>query len=280
MISKRDFKYLYDDIHILYYGEWFDKTKTRMNLTRENYAQIDKKSYSEKPDIILKRWEDLKKQKETKHFEDAFIRICPLGLKYDVINNEVFLSDEYCQKYQELCLKNYDLNIKFIKNLNADDFNKKISSIVKKYKMIEIQKLYECKNQKGIYLAVLDNYKQVYIGQSVRDLRARILTHWRIKPKFDKTLVGKYDETPISYNSFGILDTTRIFVIFEENKEKIDKIEKELTMKIPLKYQTNITGGGIHWDSIDDIFEMVNTTNRRNFKENKSRRRKIFKKYK
>ena len=263
MISKRDFEYLYDDIHVLYYGEWFDKTKIRLNLTRENFAQIDKKSYSNKPDIILKNWNYLKKQKERIEFDEFHTRVCPPGLKFDVVNNELLLSDEYCQKYQELCLKNYDLNMKFINNLDIKDFNKKINSVVKKYNMIEIQKLYECKKQKGIYLAILDNYKQVYIGQSLRDIRARILTHWRKKPKFDRLLYGEADKSVIPYDSYGLLDTTRIFVIFENNKDIIDKIEEELTQKIPKEYQTNRVGGGIHLDTLKDIWKMVKTSNSR-----------------
>ena len=67
MISERDFNYLYDNIHVLYFGIWLDKTKVRLNLTRDNFAQIDKESYTKVPahKEILENWDDWKKQKET-----------------------------------------------------------------------------------------------------------------------------------------------------------------------------------------------------------------------
>ena len=34
MISERDFNYLYDNIHVLYFGIWWDKTKGSVGLTR------------------------------------------------------------------------------------------------------------------------------------------------------------------------------------------------------------------------------------------------------
>lgn len=60
LISKKDFNYLYDDIHILYFGIWLDKTKVRLHLTRENFAKIDKDSYTKvgAHNEILKRWDE------------------------------------------------------------------------------------------------------------------------------------------------------------------------------------------------------------------------------
>lgn len=266
MISKRDFNYLYDNIHVLYFGIWLDKTKVRLNLTRDNFAQIDKESYTNVPahKEILENWDDWKKQKETLKFNEFYTRTCPPGLKFEKEGNKLILSDEYCKRYQDLCLQNYDLNMKFISKLDKNEFNKAIDKAVKKYNMIEIKNLNECQKQTGLYMTVLDNFKQVYIGQTTRDLKERILRHWKVKPKFDRILFGGVNQSVISYDSYGVLDTTRIFIIYETDKNKIDKIEERLVKEIPKEYQANRIGGGIHLDSLKDLLDAVDTMNLRN----------------
>lgn len=266
MISKKDFNYLYDDIYILYFGIWLDKTKVRLHLTRENFAKIDKESYTKvgAHNEILKRWDEWKKQKEKLEFNEFYTRICPPGLKFEKEGNKLVLSDEYCKRYQEMCLQNYDLNMKYISMLDKKKFSKVIDKVVKKYNMIEINNLNECRKQTGIYMTVLDNFKQLYIGQTTRDLKDRILSHWKVKPKFDKVLFGRVNESVIAYDSYGALDTTRIFVIYETDKNKIDRIEEKLVKEIPKEYQSNRIGGGIHLDSLKDVLDAVDTINLRN----------------
>lgn len=266
VVSKKDFKYLSDDKYILYFGEWFDKTKVRLNLTKENFAKIDKESYTKVPahNEILKNWDKWKKQKDELEFDEFYTRICPPGLKFEKQDDKLILSDEYCKRYQNMCLQNYDLNMKFINKLDKTNFNKTIDKVVKKYNMIEIKNLEECKNKTGIYMAILDKYKQLYIGQTTRDLRLRILSHWKVKPKFDRVLFGRVNESVIGYDSYGALDTTRIFVIYEVDKNRIDRIEEKLVKKIPKEYQTNRIGGGIHLNSLKDVLDAVDTINSRN----------------
>lgn len=113
-------------------------------------------------------------------------------------------------------------------------------------------------------MTVLDNFKQLYIGQTTRDLKDRILIHWKVKPKFDKVLFGRVNESVIAYDSYGALDTTRIFVIYETDKNKIDRIEEKLVKEILKEYQSNRIGGGIHIDSLKDVLDTVDTINLRN----------------
>ncbi len=40
--------------------------------------------------------------------------------------------------------------------------------------MIEIKNLNECQKQTGLYMTVLDNFKQVYIGQTTKGFKERI----------------------------------------------------------------------------------------------------------
>ena len=50
----------------------------------------------------------------------------------------------------------------------------------------------------------------MYIGIS-NDIKKRILTHWGSKKDFDRLLFGKKENSVLSIDSFGALDTTRIF---------------------------------------------------------------------
>lgn len=186
-----------------------------------------------------------------------------LGLKFDKVNNELVLSEEYCTIYQKECLKNYDLSINFYKKLDINSYNKIVSKIIKKYEMIEITDLNDCKGKKGIYILLQERYKQMYIGQTTRDLRERILRHWKKKPEFDRILFGKSGNSVIGIDSFGALDTTRILVFYEENKDKIDKLEEKLVKETPKEFLNNRIGGGIHFDSMLDILNSISTINKR-----------------
>ena len=77
---------------------------------------------------------------------------------------------------------------------------------------------------------VLDNYSQVYIGMSKNNLKRRIIEHWRKKVPFDRLISIKSYNTSINIDSFGALDTTRIFYKQVESKlcdNYIDKIVNE-----------------------------------------------------
>ena len=143
-----------------------------------------------------------------------------------------------------------------------DNFNE--SNFIDGIDIIPIKNLNECQKQTGLYMTVLDNFKQVYIGQTTRDLKERILRHWKVKPKFDRILFGGVNQSVISYDSYGVLDTSRIFIIYETDKNKIDKIEERLVKEIPKEYQANRIGGGIHLDSLKDLLDAVDTMNLRN----------------
>lgn len=69
----------------------------------------------------------------------------------------------------------------FYEKLDRNKYNKTVEEIIKKYKMIEIRDLKDCKGKKGIYILLQEKYKQMYIGQTVRDLKERIVRHWKKK---------------------------------------------------------------------------------------------------
>ena len=265
-MKNSDLEKVYDSNFIYHFGIWIDKRKTRIYLDRDNYCVIDKKSYTKVPahTEILENWDKWKEQKKTLKFEGLYAIVPPPGLKFDKIDNELVLSEEYCIMHKKECLKNYDLSMEFYKKLDINKYNKIVEKIIKKHKKIDIKDLNDCKGKKGIYILLQENYKQMYIGQTTRDLKERILRHWKKKPAFDRILFGKAESSVIGVDSFGALDTTRIFVYYEDNKNKIDKLEEKLVEEIPNEFLNNRIGGGIHLDSMLDVMNAVSTINKRN----------------
>ncbi len=65
-------------------------------------------------------------------------------------------------------------------------------------------------------MLVLDEYKQVYIGQST-DIKSRILHHRSKKKPFDRLIFGSVENSILSIDSFGALDTTRIYISYKKH---------------------------------------------------------------
>ena len=112
----------------------------------------------------------------------------------------------------------------------------------KKFK--EIYDLNQCREESGIYILVLDEYKQVYIGVS-ENIKNRILQHWSAKKEFDRLIWGKIENSILSIDSFGALDTTRIFVMFENSYDAYLN-EGKMVREFNQKYLLNRTAGGIN----------------------------------
>lgn len=252
------------DYCIDYFGITFDTRKTRMFLSRDNYAKIDKKGFENDRyrKNILNNWDYFEKLKEDKTF-DFDISNRPPALKYEKIEDELFLTDDFCNEYHNACMKNYDLNMKFISELDDNEFNNVVNKLLEDNVLVEIKDLDSCKGKKGIYIMVLDDYKQIYVGQSSRDIRERILRHWKKKPYFDKVLFGKAINSVISIDSFGVCDTTRIYVMYIYENSLIDDYERNLVNSVPKKFSLNRIGGGIHLSNGLDFLEAILTTNKR-----------------
>ena len=168
------------------------------------------------------------------------------------INREIYLSakPEHMrgwteEHYPRQILKaglNYDLNMEFFERLNKEDFNTHLNTIIKKYKMKECIDLNEYDNVSGIYMIVLDEFKQVYIGQS-EDIKRRIKEHWNSKKSLERLIYGDICSSVLSIDSFGSLDTTRIFCI--TRGYSLHKIEEQIVADLDVIYSLNRVAGGI-----------------------------------
>ena len=136
---------------------------------------------------------------------------------------------------------NYDMNMQFFETLDAAHFTSYIEKQVKKFKMKECIDLTTLDGVEGLYMLVLDAYKQVYIGIS-GDIKKRVLSHWRKWKSLERLIFGDICNSILSIDSFGPLDTTRIFYIESNSTYKLE--EKVLKAFDPV-YTLNRTAGGI-----------------------------------
>lgn len=240
--KNKDNKFKDDPTKIKHFGIWFDKCNN-LNINRETYAAIDKKAHFK----FLKEFYKNLPELRSRYFEDE---------------NCTIYSDFWCEKHREDCLENFDLNMKFYNSLDYKKFDKALSALIKKRKKFkQIYDINDCENIEGIYILVLDEYKQIYIGQS-KNIKKRILQHWRKKKEFDKLIDGRIETSILSIDAFGCLDTTRIFIL-ETNTWSLDREEEFLINSVNKKYLANRTAGGIRGGDSFAQLQMMATRNGR-----------------
>ena len=223
-------------MQIEYFGVKLLKRKKSFKLVREEFALIDTK-----PSFLF-----VDTFAEDNAYEDE------TGQRY---------RKEWCLRYRELCLKNYDLNMKYFASLQKEEFNKEINKYLSIYKEFEeIYDLNTCAGVEGYYLLILDEYKQGYIGKS-NNVKKRIMQHWSNVKSFDRVLLPFYgvETSCFSIDFFRAFDTTRIYVWKKEMREGI---EEELVDNFPEKYRLNRIGG-----DVTSLLQAISTLNNRNLSD-------------
>jgi hypothetical protein len=210
---------------IMHLGIWLTKTPL-LKLSRETYAEIDKRnSFWDKKHLLA--W--LKQYNENPQ-------------KYEDESCKTY-SNEYCQQQQKDCLKNYDLNIERFSKISRDRFEKVITHLLNSAPFEQIYDLSRC-NCCGIYVMVLDQYKQLYIGKA-HNIKDRIKQHWYKKKAFDRLIFGNVNNSILSIDSFGALDTTRIYIL-PMPVQNLDEAEAGIVNSIHSRYRLNRIPGGIN----------------------------------
>ena len=250
-----------------YFGVKFDSKKTKKYLNRDNFAIIDTNCGNDQYiRYRTENWEYFEKIKPEIDISNRSINTWPPSYKYCMENGKLRFSDEFCKKYQEACLNVFDANMKYFEKLNRTDFNEKIDKLIKKYRnFIKVDNLNDFKGKSGIYIMVLDEYKQVYIGQS-KDIYKRILAHWKRTPPFDSLIFPSVEKSNIPIDSFGVYDTTRIYIKEIQSKSMygMDKEEEKIVNAIPQEFLANRVCGGLRLSTISDYFKALESVNRRN----------------
>lgn len=278
--TNKVLKYNNDINYIEHFKMIFEKEKVKLYLKEEDYISNYKVPYNEVTRRIKKElnnspdiYADWKKFDENKALVDMAnnCNCYPAWVKYDWKNNSLVYNEEFIKRNKEAILKNLNLNLKFYTKLDSEEFNKNFNKVLKLKKNNGLKKVTDLKEyigKKGIYIMVLDKYKQIYIGQSKRDVVERIINHWKRKVEFENLLIGKVNESKLSIDTFGMLDTTRIYIedidpLYYNNSEKIDKREEYLINSIPEQYLINKVGGGLRLDDIDSLKSFIDTYKRR-----------------
>lgn len=226
------------------------KKTDRNILTRENYCNPKKEiSYSVKKHIQLaKRLIEVNDEK-------VFFPSYYYNFPNNVFEDEEHYADEYLEKHYKNCMTNFDLNMAYFDSLNYDEFNRYLLDFVRKKKFIEITNLSDVSDKIGAYILVLDKYKQVYIGisSSGNGIKGRILQHWSKQKEFERLIFGSVENSIISIDSFGALDTTRIFYKDFKGHKNLDKYEGKLVREFKSEYMLNRVAGGLNAEGNDAL---------------------------
>lgn len=213
----------------LHFGILINPEIRGSRLTRENYAQICKKSTLGKNRIYMHA-QNANDQK----LIDSYSKI------YEDCEGLVY-RDEWCEQHLINVMQNFDLNVQFFQALNKEQYQHEIERFLQTTEFVEITDLtnYSCP---GYYALVIEKYCQIYIGTSM-DIKRRIRQHWMGgKMKFDRLLCGPVDKSKLSIDSFRALDTTRIFVYPTED---IYSAEDKFINLFSKEFICNRTAGGL-----------------------------------
>ena len=135
--------------------------------------------------------------------------------------------DELMRPQIESALLSFDVNMRFYNALDKSEFERAVEDISTACGLKEVHDLKECSKVMGIYMLVLGEYKQLYIGQS-KDIAKRVYQHWTQFPAFDRLVFGSISNSNLSINSFCTLDTTQVFYM---PTDELDEREYELTVE-------------------------------------------------
>ena len=168
------------------------------------------------------------------------------------IDSNIFypwVSPIYKEIQQNKALYNYDLNFEHYKSLDASKFQYEIEQFKKDHsEFIEIHSFSEVKDMPGIYVMILDNYCQIYIGITSVSIPKRIKQHWQSQLPLDRLIFGGVNNSIISINSFRHLDTTRILAcpILNCDDDQLKEQEYELvSSSFSKEFLINRCAGGL-----------------------------------
>lgn len=155
--------------------------------------------------------------------------------------DHTLLTDQYCAMHREAALENFDLNLAFFRQLSGKAFLEAMTEMLARHKNLRaVTDLSVWDGVEGIYVMMLDRYKQAYIGQA-RDIRTRIKRHWSGTKQFDRLIFGTKESSILSIDSFRPLDTTRIFAA---KTTRGLELEEQMVKAIPPDFLLNRVPGG------------------------------------
>lgn len=168
---------------------------------------------------------------------------------------ELFADPTSCAEYSaesvaercEQALKNFDLNMMFFRRLDQQRFDGGLAALLAEFpELREVTDLRTVAGEPGIYVMVLDRYRQLYVGQSV-DVARRIRHHWAKSKPLDRLIFGHVENSILSIDAFRALDTTRLFAVtgvpLDDSCER-DQLERRMAASVDPDLSLNRIAGG------------------------------------
>ena len=187
----------------------------------------------------------------TKLTPDQFRKDFLFAVESECANKEDWYYKEQYLKYNsniEKYVKNVCNNIETLTKIDKCAFEAELNRIVEKYHFKEVNDISSYK--KCLYLVVLDEYRQFYIGKAVTSLKNRMRKHWTAKIiPFRQLWNGGFDYSRVKFDNYKIFDSTRIFVC-----ESIqDVINENLTEAQDKRIEVTNTFGIERFEEMDEL---------------------------
>lgn len=197
-----------------------------LRMTRDTYARISKRS-------SLPRWSREMNPKLWDKF-DQF---------YEDAEHRTY-TDAWCEEMHAQALANFNLNMAHFASLDPGEFEAALqSAVASQRRMVEVTDLAKWDGVAGLYIMVLDEYRQAYVGAtdaSVGILK-RIKQRWTGTKPLDRLIWGDPQTSILSIDSFRALDTTRIFAL-KTTRSFVG--ENPLLEQFPPEFMLNRVPGG------------------------------------
>ena len=225
---------------IKHIGVWLNKNSV-LSISREHYAVIDKRNSFWSPKYVRTMMKYCWKDGVPDWFEDSTCKT---------------YTEEWCEEHRQDCLKNFDINMSRFDGITQERFENVLNFLKSSAPLQKVDDLSLC-NCSGIYIMVLNKYKQLYIGQA-KNIKERIKHHWYAKKEFDRLLFGKVEQSIISIDSFGALDTTDIYIL-PMSIMNLNEAEKAFVNSInPIFLLNRVDGGEL---SVISVYNNILSTN-------------------
>lgn len=251
--------------YITHFNTKIKKTERNI-LTRENYCTPSREVDYKTKKIL----EETKRYFERNGRYPLFTPQCYRSIPNNMLSDYEHFTEEFVNKHYQDCMRNFDLNMAYYQTLDFTKFNRHLMSFVKKNRFKEIFDLKDVEGISGMYILVLDKYKQAYIGKSnsAKGMKGRILSHWNGNKEFSRLIFGDVENSILPIDVFGALDTTRIFVREYRWWQGLDEAEKKLVEQFDARYRLNRVAGGINAEGDEALrnLQLINSKQVRNLK--------------
>ncbi len=162
------------------------------------------------------------------YFEDGWLRAQP----------------ELWDEHRRAVLRNFDRSMAYFDSLSPRAFLRAVDGLADAFpELVAVEDLGDWSGVAGVYVLVLDRYRQLYVGKTTAPggIRQRIVVHWQKKVAFDRLLSGGEDRSIMAIDSFRALDTTRIFAAACREP---GELEERIRQAIPEPFCANRTRAG------------------------------------